>query len=137
RLFADTYEVRTVGDGEAALTEIRRRMPDALITDVMMPKLDGFQVLRMLRGEEATARLPIIMLSARAGEEARVEGVQAGADDYLVKPFSARELVARVDGLIALSRSRAEARKRELELHSEKLHVLESIADGYVELDSE
>jgi DNA-binding response OmpR family regulator len=75
----------------------------------MMPNLDGFGLLRAIRSDEELRELPVIMLSARAGEESRLEGLDAGADDYLVKPFSARELVARVSSLLELSRVRREA----------------------------
>lgn len=90
------FEVEAVPDGEQALRAIEKLTPDLVLTDVMMPKLDGFGLLRELRKSKATQTLPIIMLSARAGEEARVEGIESGADDYLVKPFNARELLARV-----------------------------------------
>ena len=83
--------------------------PDLVLTDVMMPKLDGFGLLKVLRENPETASIPVIMLSARAGEESRVEGLKAGADDYLFKPFSARELLARVGGALALSKVRGEA----------------------------
>ena len=82
---------------------------DLVLSDVMMPVLDGFGLLRALRSDPRTARLPVILLSARAGEEARVEGLEAGADDYLVKPFAARELQARVGATLHLARVRAEA----------------------------
>ena len=76
---------------------IRRDPPDLVLTDVMMPRLDGFGLLRAIRADELTRELPVILLSARAGEESKIEGLEASADDYLVKPFSARELVARVE----------------------------------------
>ncbi len=110
RLLADHgYDVEAVADGEAALAALRRRRPDILITDVMMPRLDGFGLLRALRDDAALRDLPIIMLSARAGDEAKIEGLDAGADDYLTKPFSARELLARVAANIAMARLRREA----------------------------
>jgi signal transduction histidine kinase len=91
------WDVATVADGASALELVRRDPPDLVLSDVMMPGLDGFELLRALRSEPATRQLPVILLSARAGEDARVEGIEAGATDYLVKPFSARELVARVE----------------------------------------
>jgi signal transduction histidine kinase/CheY-like chemotaxis protein len=91
------WQVDVVGDGRAALDAARRDAPDLILSDVMMPGLDGFELLRALRADMATRQLPVILLSARAGEDARVEGIEAGATDYLVKPFSARELVARVE----------------------------------------
>jgi signal transduction histidine kinase/DNA-binding response OmpR family regulator len=105
------YAVAAVGDGEAALAATRERRPDLLLTDVMMPKLDGFGLLRAIRAQTATADVPVIMLSARAGEEAKVEGLEAGADDYLVKPFAARELLARVNANIQMAELRREANR--------------------------
>ena len=104
RLLGEHYDVDTVADGEAALTAVRARRADLLLSDVMMPRLDGFALLRALRSDPATAELPVILLSARAGEESRIEGLEAGADDYLVKPFSSRELVARVGAVLRRSR---------------------------------
>jgi signal transduction histidine kinase len=117
-LRAEGCEVEAVGDGTAALDAVRALAPDLVLTDVMMPGLDGFGLLRALRGNPATATLPVIMLSARAGEESRVDGLRAGADDYLAKPFSARELLARVGVNLELVRLRALAAARESELHA-------------------
>jgi signal transduction histidine kinase/DNA-binding response OmpR family regulator len=108
-LLAQGWDVEAVGDGEAALRSVQARTPDLVLSDVMMPKLDGFGLLRALRQHEETRLLPVILLSARAGEEARVEGLDAGADDYLVKPFAARELVARVRAHLNAARTRQEA----------------------------
>jgi signal transduction histidine kinase/DNA-binding response OmpR family regulator len=114
------YVVETVADGEAALAASRQGPPpDLVLTDVMMPGLDGFGLLRALRADPAMEGVLVILLSARAGEEARVEGLAAGADDYLVKPFSARELRARIDGAIDLARQRREAAGRERDLRAE------------------
>jgi signal transduction histidine kinase/CheY-like chemotaxis protein len=96
RILGERWAVEAVADGAAALEAARRSRPDVIISDIMMPGLDGFGLLRQLHDDERTRGIPVILLSARAGEEARIEGLQAGADDYLVKPFSARELVARV-----------------------------------------
>jgi signal transduction histidine kinase len=96
RLLATSYDVHAAPDGEAALLSAFEQPPDLVLSDVMMPRLDGFGLLRALRAHERTKTVPVILLSARAGEEAAVEGLHAGADDYLVKPFSARELLARV-----------------------------------------
>ena len=110
RLLADHgYEVRAVADGEGALAALRLRRPDILLTDVMMPQLDGFGLLRAVREDAALRDLPVVMLSARAGDESKVEGLEAGADDYLTKPFSAREFLARVAANIAMARLRHEA----------------------------
>jgi signal transduction histidine kinase len=103
------WEVEAVADGEAALAAIHRRRPDLVLSDVMMPRLDGFGLLRTLRADPAIASVPVVLLSARAGEEARVEGAEAGADDYLIKPFGTQELLARVGAQLGLARDRARA----------------------------
>jgi signal transduction histidine kinase len=96
RLLKRDYVVETVSTGAAALAAARREQPDLIISDVMMPGLDGFGLLRELRANASLRAIPTLLLSARAGEDALVAGIAAGADDYLVKPFSARELLARV-----------------------------------------
>lgn len=100
------YDVTATSDGEAALQLARENPPDLVLSDVMMPRMDGFALLREIRGDQRLRALPVVLLSARAGEEATVEGVEAGADDYLIKPFSARELLARVRTQVELSRHR-------------------------------
>jgi signal transduction histidine kinase/DNA-binding response OmpR family regulator len=109
RLLSPHYELEVVGDGEAALAAIARRKPALILTDIMIPGLDGLELLRKTRADPQTTTTPIILLSARAGEESRVEGMRAGADDYLIKPFSARELLARVEAHLKMSRYRAHA----------------------------
>lgn len=110
-LEAQGFAVTAVGDGEAALEAARREAPDLILSDVMMPRLDGFGLLRAVRADPALAGTPVLMLSARAGEEAKVEGLEAGADDYLVKPFAARELLARVSANIQMAEVRREANR--------------------------
>ena len=122
RLLGGQYEVDVAEDGEAALAAMRRRRPDLVLTDVMMPRLDGFGLLTAMRKDGVLRDLPVIMLSARAGDEAQVDGLEAGADDYLVKPFAARELLARVRSTLQLAQIcreaadqvREEARRLEL-----------------------
>jgi PAS domain S-box-containing protein len=109
RLLGRQYRVVTVSNGDDALKAALADPPDLILSDVMMPGLDGFQLLAELRGRPATATIPVILLSARAGEESRVEGLGAGADDYLIKPFTARELLARVGAHLSMSRRRKEA----------------------------
>jgi len=109
RLLRDHWVVQTVGDGEQALAAARERQPDLILTDAMMPKLDGFGLLQQVRADPRLARTPVIILSARAGEESRIEGLEAGADDYLVKPFQAKELVARVRAHLESARLRRAA----------------------------
>jgi signal transduction histidine kinase/ActR/RegA family two-component response regulator len=96
RVLSPSWDVRTTADGEEALRAVAERCPDVVVTDVMMPRLDGFGLLRALRADPATRDVPVVMLTARAGQEAAVEGLEAGADDYLAKPFQAAELLARV-----------------------------------------
>lgn len=109
RLLTEHYEVETARDGAAALAAARARRPDLILSDVMMPGLDGFALLRALRDDPGTKTIPVMLLSARAGEETRIEGLEQGADDYLIKPFTARELLARVGVHVTLARIRSEA----------------------------
>src|SRR5207342_2154270 len=95
-------------DGRAALERIQANPPDLVLADVMMPELDGFGLLAAIRGDATHRSIPVTLLSARAGEEARIEGLRAGADEYLVKPFSARELLACVASQLQLARLRRE-----------------------------
>ncbi len=119
RVLEGRFVVETVSDGQAALEATRAKRPDVVLTDVMMPRLDGMRLLKTLRDDASTRDIPVIMLSARADEESRVEGLKAGADDYLTKPFSARELVARVAAHVAAARLR-----RALDVERTKLRSL-------------
>jgi PAS domain S-box-containing protein len=120
RLLGAHWDVETAEDGNAAIEAIRRNRPDLVVTDAMMPRLDGFGLLAAIRKDPDLRDLPVIMLSARAGEEARIEGLSAGADYYLTKPFSARELVAQVNANLTLARVRSEA-ARDLRASEEAL----------------
>ena len=106
RLLRASYRVTAVPDGLTALDEVRASAPDLVISDVMMPGLDGLALVAALRADPRTADVPVLLLSARAGQEAAIEGLEAGADDYLVKPFSAAELLARVRANVELARLR-------------------------------
>ena len=106
RLLSERYEVEDVSDGRAALASARNHPPDLILSDVMMPGMNGFELVRQLRTDAKLSPIPIVLLSARAGEEARVGGMESGADDYLIKPFSARELLARVQTHLELARVR-------------------------------
>jgi signal transduction histidine kinase len=119
RLLAERFHVEAVADGEGALAAVRAQTPDLILSDVMMPRMDGCALLRALRNDPATASIPVILLSARAGEESRIEGLERGADDYLIKPFSGRELLARVGAHMEMARVRKEALARERELLNE------------------
>ncbi|SFB57096.1 GAF sensor hybrid histidine kinase [Rhizobium sp. NFR07] len=137
RLLSPEYDVETVSDGLAALEAIRSRRPDLVLSDVMMPRLDGFGLIQAIRQDPGLAELPVIILSARAGEEASVEGLNAGAEDYLVKPFSARELTARVAATLAMARVRREMgeRLREEARSLETLNRVGSVIAGELDLD--
>jgi signal transduction histidine kinase/DNA-binding response OmpR family regulator len=128
RLLSSRWTVEAVSNGREALQAIQHRKPDLVLSDVMMPGIDGFGLLRRLREEVNTRDLPIILVSARAGEEARMEGLERGADDYLVKPFSAREILARVESRLELSHMRKE-------LQQKITGILESLTDAFLALD--
>jgi PAS domain S-box-containing protein len=100
------YRVRAVADGAEALESARTVQPDLVVSDVMMPRMDGLAMLAALRADSRTASVPVLLLSARAGQEASIEGLEAGADDYLVKPFAAAELLAKVRANVELARMR-------------------------------
>ena len=116
RLLRQRWHVGTAGNGREALRAMAVNRPDLVVSDVMMPELDGFGLIAAMRSDDALHDIPILLLSARAGEEAHIEGLSAGADDYLVKPFSARELVTRVDSQLMRSRMRVAERA-----HSERM----------------
>ena len=143
-LLSQHYAVEAVADGESALKAIACQLPDLVLSDVMMPRLDGFGLLQALRADPRTQALPIILLSARAGEESRIAGLTAGADDYLIKPFSARELLARVEASLKLARLRQEAFQREqtLRLQVEMAQMtlettLASVSDSLAVFDAD
>ncbi len=105
-LLGQRWAIEVATNGREAVALARRNPPDLIVTDVMMPVLDGFGVLAELRADERTRDIPVVMLSARAGEEARLEGIQSGADDYVTKPFTARELVVRIEAQLLRSHLR-------------------------------
>jgi DNA-binding response OmpR family regulator len=116
----DGFSVEAVGDGRAALESARRLKPDLIVLDLMLPEIDGFEVCRILRREMIT---PILMLTARDDEIDRVVGLEVGADDYLTKPFSMRELMARVKAQLRRSRLLREelGRSTDTQIRQEKL----------------
>ncbi len=117
RLLSD-WDVDTAANGAAALDRVRVSPPDLVVADVMMPELDGFGLLSALRENPATRHIPVMLLSARAGEEATLEGIAAGADDYLVKPFTARDVLARVTAQLSRARERELLRERMTQIES-------------------
>jgi signal transduction histidine kinase/DNA-binding response OmpR family regulator len=143
RLLGTFYDVTAVPDGQAALEAALASPPDLVLSDVMMPRLDGFGLLRALRADSRTRRLPIILVSARAGEELTVAGLNTGADDYLIKPFSARELLARVRTHVELAwqrraweselEQRVKKRTTELETQIQRMSLLNQISRAVAE----
>jgi PAS domain S-box-containing protein len=115
RILARDYITVLAHDGEDAFTKAIQNSPEIIISDIMMPRLDGFGLLKKLKNNITTRHTPLIFLSARAGEEAKVEGITAGADDYLVKPFSSKELLARIANQITIAETR---RHTELEFYN-------------------
>jgi PAS domain S-box-containing protein len=137
RLLAERYHTEVVADGEAALQAARERAPDLILADVMMPRLDGFGLLKALRADPRTRHQPVLLLSARAGEESRVEGMEAGADDYLVKPFSGRELLARVGAHLQMARMRKEANEALRQSHDRFAALFDAAPVGMYLVDSD
>jgi signal transduction histidine kinase len=135
RLLRDRYEVESVANGREALEAAHREPPDLLLTDVMMPQMDGFELLRELRASERLRNVPVIMVSARAGEGSRIGGMEAGADDYLVKPFSARELVARVDAHLRMALIRSETERAQMESAERVVAANEELSRRVMELE--
>ncbi|MCP3141824.1 ATP-binding protein [Pyxidicoccus xibeiensis] len=132
RLLQRHYEVTAVTNGAEALRAAREARPDLVISDVMMPVMDGIELVKRLRADASLRTLPIVLLSARAGEDATVSGLELGADDYLTKPFSARELLARVQAQLKM----AALRQRVAEQESRAAHLaqqqqwLEAVLDS-------
>ena len=119
RLLSERYEVHAAADGLQALEVTRKLRPVLVLADVMMPHMDGSGLLRAIREDTSLASTPVILVSARAGEESRVQGLEADADDYLIKPFAARELMARVAAHVKLASLRRETAEREERIRSE------------------
>ncbi|RUR72687.1 ATP-binding protein [Chlorogloeopsis fritschii PCC 9212] len=128
RILSEHVEVQAVADGAAALAAATERVPDLVLSDVMMPQMDGFELIKALRADARTKEVPIILLSARAGEESVIEGLQAGADDYLIKPFSATELVTRVNVHLQMAHLRSEALRQERTISRRKDEVLSTVS---------
>jgi DNA-binding response OmpR family regulator len=104
RLLRDSYRVREASDGDSGFQLVRAESPDLVICDVMMPKSGGYEVCKQIRDSEKLSDTPVLMLTAKGGEESKLEGLASGADDYVVKPFHAEMLLARVENLIAIRR---------------------------------
>lgn len=141
RLLSPFWTVETAAHGGLALEAARRSPPELVLSDVMMPVMDGVTLLAELRRDPRTSMIPVILLSARVGEDARIEGLETGADDYLVKPFSARELLARVNTHLTMSAVRRNAAQTERELAATRSQLIteleqtnRSLVDSYNQL---
>lgn len=138
---AEEYHVDTAGTGREALTVVLRARPDLVVTDIVMPEMDGVELLKTLRSVPSTQAIPVLLLSGHAPEDQRVEGFREGADGYLAKPYSVRELRALIGSMIQSARHRAEAVRREaiaeVERHAlaDRAALLESITDAFFALD--
>src|SRR5690606_1223987 len=111
-LLSDYYQVVFAGDGVEGLDAVRRESPDLIISDVMMPNMDGYEFCRRIKEDATTRQIPFVMLTAKAELSMKIEGLNCGADDYLVKPFDAEELQARVRSLLKLRRLNGELDER-------------------------
>jgi len=136
RLLAPRWIVDAVEDGQAALESALEQPPDLVLSDVMMPRMDGVALLRALRTDPRTRTVPVVLLSARAGEEAVIAGLETGADDYLVKPFSARELISRVAMHLELARVRRAATDVANELAETRAALLKDVERKNQELEA-
>jgi diguanylate cyclase (GGDEF)-like protein len=129
-LLEPAFDVLAVPDGAVALQTARLRPPDLVLADVMMPVLDGYELVAALRADDRTNTIPVIMLSAHAGEAASIQGIRAGVDDYIAKPFSAQELIARVSRSLALARVRQESQQRLMATNGELTRQVDQLASA-------
>ena len=132
RLLREHWDVVAVADGQEALAEMQRRTPDLVVSDVMMPRLDGFGLLHAVRRDPSMRSVPFVLLSARAGEEATTDGLAAGADDYIVKPFAARDLLVRIAARLSAARAgrEIEDERRRLYRHFMQAPFLVAVLRG-------
>ena len=134
---SDEYVVETAGNGIEALKAVMRKKPDLIVTDIVMPEMDGVELLKTLRSEPGTQGLPVLLISGRAQEGQRIDGFRRGADGYLAKPYSVSELRAIVGAMLQAAKRRAESARREARQQAlaERAALLESITDAFYALD--
>ena len=136
RLLSEHWQTTLVGDGKAALAAALASPPDLVLSDVMMPEMDGVALLNALRRDPRTSTVPVILISARAGEDARLAGLETGADDYLVKPFAAREVVTRVRTHLDMAKVRRAAADAARELAETRAKLLAQLEDEHAALEA-
>lgn len=131
-LLGNQYRTLTATNGVEALELIRKHRPALVLSDIMMPEMDGIALLKAVKADSFTAHIPVILITARAGEESRIEGIEIGADDYIVKPFSSRELIVRAQAQIRMSsaRNKIEASERQFRTLTETLPQLIWMTDA-------
>jgi len=135
------YRIETAGNGTQALQAVSRARPDLVVSEVIMPDLDGIELLKTLRSTLSTQTIPVLLICRHAVEELRIEGFEAGADGYLAKPYTERELKVRIRSILQMARVRADAARREAQeqaeqqIISERVALLESITDAFYALD--
>jgi PAS domain S-box-containing protein len=138
---SDEFLMDTAQNGTQALKRVMHATPDVIVTDVVMPDMDGIELLKTLRGTPTTHVIPVLLISGRAPDELRIEGFEQGADGYLAKPYTERELRARIRAMVQIARQRAAATRREAlaqaerEAMAERAALLESITDAFYALD--
>jgi len=142
RVLSDEYLVDTASNGKEALESVLRSPPALIVTDIVMPDLDGIELLKALRGTQHTQMIPVLLISGRAIHEQRIEGYKEGADGYLAKPYTEQELRAYIGSMLQSARRREEAARREAIEHeqralAERAALLESITDAFYALDRE
>jgi PAS domain S-box-containing protein len=141
RTLSDDYVVDTAGDGREALRAVLQALPELIVTDIVMPDIDGIELLKTLRSTRRTQTVPVLLISGRAIDEQRIEGFNEGADGYLAKPYAERELRARIGSMLQSARRRDEAVRREAfeqaerKALTERAGLLESITDAFYALD--
>lgn len=126
------YRIKDTPDGESGLQQAVAVIPDLIISDVMMPGMDGFELCKKLKTDERSSHIPVILLTARAGMESKLEGLETGADDYIIKPFDAKELKVRVKNLIEQRRQLRERFRREVVLKPEDI-TLNSADENFLQ----
>jgi len=129
RLLGDEYNVLTASDGVEGMEKAKSQIPDLVVSDIMMPRKDGYQVCKEIKSGDKTKHIPVILLTAKAEMSMKIEGLKYGADDYLTKPFNSKELLARVKSLLNLREMGTEIQKRSQELKNSNKKLQEVLGN--------